>query len=217
MSLLCVPFTFTHSLNKTQQKQIKFKLNSSRFSCFYVHTETKKHQEECETERLLSENKKMEGLKKEKETLDQELLMREERHRALERAVKTVTEQVVELREVCEEVKHLQVKMMMEDMSKKLQSVEKDTQSDRGAGYLEVKNIILNTKRQLEQREEAQGHQYSKTVTLQNKTQRVVQTMTNIKNEREKDTENISERLKQIESERAEIQRKLQPEQELEP
>lgn len=159
----------------------------------------------------------MNGVEKEKAKLDQELLMGEKQHSDLERAVKIVTEQVVELKEVCDQVRHLQVKMLIEDLSKKLQSVEKDTQSDRAAGYLDLKNIILSTKRQMEQTEEAQHHLYDKILTLQHETQRVLQPMTDIKNEGEKHKNGISERVKQIESERAEIQRKLQSEQELEP
>lgn len=157
----------------------------------------------------------MKDLEEEKTKLDQELKEREEQEKDLEQVDKTVLEQEKKLHKLCEGIKDQKDKMQKEkdDMNKNYLSVEEQTGSDKAKGYMQLHTLLLNTKEHLEQVQEAQQHLHDETVELMKTAEGLLKTLTDKKNEEEKHTEEIRERLKQVEEQRAELHEESQSEQ----
>ncbi|XP_018535837.1 butyrophilin-like protein 9 isoform X1 [Lates calcarifer] len=162
------------------------------------------NQEEREREKLLAKSEK-------KAKLDQELQRREEEERDLDQMTKTVTEQKEELQKLIDELKRQKDEMQrgMDDIEKRAQSVEKETESDRAKGFLRLKEIILDAKRQLQERKQAQEQLLMCSQTLMCKTDVVFKKMTQRKKGVEELKEKIIDQLEETEKHRNEIQRKL--------
>uniref|UniRef100_A0A3Q1IHR9 Ig-like domain-containing protein n=1 Tax=Anabas testudineus TaxID=64144 RepID=A0A3Q1IHR9_ANATE len=154
------------------------------------------HQREAglrEKEQLLAETKK----KEKKVKLNEELQKKEEEQKQLEQVVHMLMELSDGLIKLRCQLQHQDRDMMREhlDFDKKLQSVDKETESDRVKGYLRLKEILLETKLQLTKRkQEHEGLQHN-TLEVLRKTDEVMNEMKEKKKEVEKLKVEISEKL----------------------
>uniref|UniRef100_A0A3Q1II50 Butyrophilin subfamily 3 member A2-like Ig-C domain-containing protein n=1 Tax=Anabas testudineus TaxID=64144 RepID=A0A3Q1II50_ANATE len=115
--------------------------------------------------------------------------------------VNMLKEQSDELNKVKTQLEHQNKDMEREhvDFDKKLQSVDKETESDKVKGYLKLKEITLEIKRQLTKRKQEHEALQQNTQTVLNKTDKVMKEMENKKKEVEKHKVEISKELKKKE------------------
>lgn len=108
-----------------------------------------------------------------------------------------LTEQRNELQKLIDQLwcQDKDMKREYEDTHKKLQSVEKETESDRAKGYLGLKEIILEARQQLRERKQKHEELQLKTQTLLKKTDLLIYEMTEKKTEVEKHKVEISVQL----------------------
>ena len=209
MSLITSIFVIFSLLNETLHKQNKFKLNST-VSCCCFYTDKKTKTEEREREQLLAERRKMEDLEKEKVKLEGGLQEKDEEQKDLEEVIQMLTEQRKELENQRDQVQHQRDDMMknMEDIMNKMKSVEKMAEKNQAQSqeYCDMKSITLTAKGHLLKRRQEAEQLHHTERTLLNKTSCLLKTMTDRKQEVEKQREKIREQLE-------EIQRKLQSEQ----
>ncbi|XP_038587697.1 butyrophilin subfamily 3 member A2-like isoform X2 [Micropterus salmoides] len=194
---------------RVQQKDIK----QTRETNIQI-SETKMHHdaetEKREREQLVAQSKEMEDLEEKKAKLEEELQKKEEEQKDLEQVVNILMEQSKELQNQRDQLQHQREDMQknIEDIENKIQSVEKMAESDRAQGYYEMKSITLTVKRQLQDRKQEDGKLCLQTQTLLNKTNGLLDGMTDRKKEVENHKEKINEQLE-------EIQRKLQTDERL--
>ncbi|XP_033181584.1 butyrophilin subfamily 3 member A2-like [Mastacembelus armatus] len=140
--------------------------------------ETKLQHQSAETEQLLAENK-------------------ENR----EQVINALMEQENQLQNLNHQLKHEMTEMekICGNIEEKVQSVEKETDSDRVKRYLELKGIMLETKHQLRQRKAKHQQLVYDTRTLVTKTQTVIQGIKVGKKETKNNKEETSEDVKETE------------------
>ncbi|XP_067437002.1 butyrophilin subfamily 2 member A2-like, partial [Thunnus thynnus] len=158
--------------------------------------ETKEKQEEDEAEKLLAENKK----KEKKAKLDEELQKNKEEQTDLEQVVNIVMEQKKELENQKDQLSLQQAAMekMCDEIEKKVQSVEKETESDRVRGFIELRGVIIEVKNTLCQRKYESQKLQQNTDKLVIKTNIVFNTMTDRKRAIEKHMEKIRVQQQEI-------------------
>ncbi|XP_038587694.1 butyrophilin subfamily 1 member A1-like [Micropterus salmoides] len=185
----------------------KWRQNQTKETKMHHEAETEKR----EREQLVAQSKEMEDLEEKKAKLEEELQKKEEEQKDLEQVVNILMEQSKELQNQRDQLQHQKEDMEknMADIENKIQSVEKMAESDRAQGYYEMKSITLTAKRQLVDRKQEDAKLHLQTQTLLNKTNGLLDGMTDRKKEVENHKEKINEQLE-------EIQRKLQTDERLE-
>ncbi|XP_005462863.1 butyrophilin subfamily 1 member A1 [Oreochromis niloticus] len=159
--------------------------------------QTKDEAEEKEKEQLLAENKKSE-----------ELQQKEEELKDLEELVKILIEQENELKKVKNELKQQRdmVDGEVKDIENKLQSVDKNTESDRAKGYMDLKEIITKSKNKLLKKKAANSELQANIENRLLRTQHIYDKMTQRKPEVEK-------QLAELQKQKDEIKKTLNLEQ----
>ncbi|KAL4007890.1 hypothetical protein ACER0C_001742 [Sarotherodon galilaeus] len=159
--------------------------------------QTKDEAEEKEKEQLLAENKKSEELQRKEEEL-----------KDLEELVNILIEQENELKKVKNELKQQRDKVDgdEEDIENKLQSVDKNTESDRAKGYMDLKEIITESKNKLLKKKEANSELQANIENRLLRTQYIYDKMTQRKPEVEK-------QLAELQKQKDEIKKTLNLEQ----
>ena len=120
-------------------------------SCFYIHTETGEQQEDETELQLLLEKEK----KEEKAKLDEEFQKNTKEQTDLEQVVNTLVEYRKELQKQKDQLKHQhsETERKWVEFDKKLQSVKEETEIDKVKGFLVLKEIIMELKNCLRQRQ----------------------------------------------------------------
>ncbi|XP_026019175.1 butyrophilin subfamily 1 member A1-like [Astatotilapia calliptera] len=159
--------------------------------------QTEDEAEEKEKEQLLAENKKSE-----------ELQQKEEELKDLEELVNILIEQENELKKVKNELKQQRdmVDGEVEDIENKLKSVDKNTESDRAKGYMDLKEIITESKNKLLKKKVANSELQANIENRLLRTQHIHDKMTQRKPEVEK-------QLAELQKQKDEIKKTLNLEQ----